>query len=751
MSAPSKITSSHLARLALIYIRQSSIAQVRENTESTARQYALAEHAARYGWDGSQIVVIDADLGLSGRSASARSGFQELVSRVCLGEVGAIFGLEVSRLARSSADFQRLLEFCALTDTLIVDADGIYDLHSFNDRLLLGLKGTMSEAELHVLAGRLQESKRSAARRGELRFPLPVGYVYDEDGATVMDPDEEIRQAIADVFAGFEASGSAYGAVGAFAGSSLPLPGIWRGLGGGDPLGTPHLRPGPRHLVQPFLCRGLCLRALSLAAQPQARRHRGDPYHRVAPGALGGRDPGPSRRLHLLGDLPGQRGEAGGEPHSQRRPPASGGLQGIVICGACGRPMSTNRPAANPSYECCHSRADHTANPGCRSVMAELVDAAVAARLLEVVSPDEIALALAAADELSDRRARRTRAAELAVERAAYEAARAERAFHHCDPDNRLVARSLESRWEDKLGVLASAEAALATAGAELTPLPSRQTLEGLARELPRLWAADSTSPKDRKRIIRSLILEVTLTSQLESRTVRWRTGATEELAVTRKLRIAERRCISPEVVETVRRLGPRMDNKALAEHLASQGFLTGAGRPFDGDAVGSIRHYYGIGSPELLAAGELTVRDVADRLGITQGAVIHWIDTGRLRARRGHAHRWCIPFPEEVEATCREWVASSPHIHRDIDPAPPDPEELTIATVAQRLEVSTHVVYYWAEHGYIPVRRGRRGRCYVRFTADVEAACRRRISDSSHLPAHSKTKAVEILKGVAV
>ena len=146
MSSASAITSSHLRRLALIYIRQSSLAQVRENTESTARQYALGEHAARYGWEGSQIVVIDADLGLSGRSASARSGFQELVSRVCLGEVGAVFGLEVSRLARSSADFQRLLEFCSLTDTLIVDADGVYDLHNFNDRLLLGLKGTMSEA-----------------------------------------------------------------------------------------------------------------------------------------------------------------------------------------------------------------------------------------------------------------------------------------------------------------------------------------------------------------------------------------------------------------------------------------------------------------------------------------------------------------------------------------------------------------------------------------------------------------------------
>lgn len=218
MSDARTITPTHRERLAIVYVRQSTMTQVREHTESTARQYALAEEATRLGWDASKILVIDADLGLSGRSGTTRAGFQELVSRVCLGEVGAILGLEVSRLARSSADLQRLLEFCNLTDTLIIDADGVYNLQHFNDRLLLGLKGAMSEAELHILAGRLQESKRAAAARGELRVPLPVGYVYDQDGRTVMDLDEEIRQAVTDVFAAFEASGSAYGAAGIFAG-----------------------------------------------------------------------------------------------------------------------------------------------------------------------------------------------------------------------------------------------------------------------------------------------------------------------------------------------------------------------------------------------------------------------------------------------------------------------------------------------------------------------------------------------------
>ena len=232
MSGPNAITSRHLDRLAIVYVRQSTVMQVRDHTESTLRQYAQSQDATRLGWPASRIVTIDTDLGVSGRSGAARAGFTELVRRVCVGEVGAIFGLEISRLARSSADLQRLLEFCRLTETLIVDADGIYDLQNFNDHLLLGLKGTLSEAELHLLAGRLQESKRAAARRGALRLPLPVGYVYDAEGHTIIDPHEEIRAAIADVFMAFTTTGSAYGVVRAFRDRPFPkraYGGAWAG------------------------------------------------------------------------------------------------------------------------------------------------------------------------------------------------------------------------------------------------------------------------------------------------------------------------------------------------------------------------------------------------------------------------------------------------------------------------------------------------------------------------------------------
>jgi DNA invertase Pin-like site-specific DNA recombinase len=199
VNGASKITVSHRGRLALVYVRQSSPVQVREHAESTGRQYGLAEVAVELGWAPGGVVVVDADLGISGRFGEVRGGFREVVSRVCLGEVGAIFGLEVSRLGRSSAELTRLMELARLTDTLLIDADGVYDLAHANDRLLLGLKGTMSEAELHLLTGRLHGAKLAAAGRGELRSQLAVGYVYDPDGQVVVDPDEQVQAAVADL------------------------------------------------------------------------------------------------------------------------------------------------------------------------------------------------------------------------------------------------------------------------------------------------------------------------------------------------------------------------------------------------------------------------------------------------------------------------------------------------------------------------------------------------------------------------
>jgi DNA invertase Pin-like site-specific DNA recombinase len=671
MTAAGKITATHLERLAVVYVRQSTIAQVREHTESTARQYALAEEAARLGWSAARISVIDADLGVSGRTASARSGFKELVGRVCVGEVGAILGLEVSRLARSSADLQRLLELCALTDTLIIDSDGIYDLGSFNDRLLLGLKGTMSEAELHLLAGRLQGAKLAAAQRGELRCPLPVGYVYDDDGRTVIDPDDEVRTAVADVFTSFEAKGSAYAVVAAFAGRRFPTRaygGVWAG----------EIRWG----------RLMYGRVLQLLANPSyagayvfgrfRSRRAVDPDGtiRIKSAEL------PREQWQVLirdhhpayitweTFLANTKRLAANCTHQGARPVREGGalLQGIVLCGGCGRAMSTTCSGDKPIYDCTHSRSDHVTTPQCRSVLAEVVDRVVGQRLLEVLAPQEIALALAAADEVTARKANHNRALELRVERTRYEAARAERAFHHCDPDNRLVARSLERRWEDKLRELAEVERELACQMNE-PALPSRDQLESLAADFPRLWAAPTTSDKERKRLLRTLLGDVTLFSEPHSIQlrigIRWRSGMCEELMVRRPHSAPQARRTPQAAVELARRLGASRTNAELAAELNCLGLKSGTDKCFSAASVQWIRYAYDIDQLQPLAPGELSVKQVAARLGIAPDALYCWISQGQLAVRRGAAGRLCVPFTPELEQALRQRIVNSNRIRR--------------------------------------------------------------------------------------
>ncbi|MQA05849.1 MAG: recombinase [Streptosporangiales bacterium] len=659
MNGEAKVTSSHRDRLAAVYLRQSSMAQVREHTESTTRQYGLADEAVRLGWARQDVVVIDTDLGISGRWGVAREGFTELVSRVCSGEVGAIFGIEISRLARSNAEVARLLEFAAITDTLLIDADGVYDPRDVNDRMLLGMKSTIGEVELHVMAQRLQASKRAAAGRGELRTPLPVGYVHDEAGEVVIDPDAEVQAAIRDLFAAFAACGSAYGVVAAFAGRRFPLRaygGAWAGqlrwgrLTHARVLGVlknpcyarayVHGRYASRRTVDPdgTVHTGLVERPRAEWPVLITDHHEG---------YIGWAD-----YLANEAKLAANRTNAGARPARE----GSALCQGIIACGSCGKPMRTNYHSnARPAYECSR-RADRATTPTCRSIAASTVDDAVAGRLLDALNPTEVALALAAADEVADRHQRVSRAAELAVERARYEADRAERAFAAVEPENRLVARSLESRWEAKLAGLGEAEQALQAARDTLPPLPSHAELEKLAADLPALWHAPTTSNKDRKRLLRTLIADVTVLPEPDRGKarigIRWRTGTCEELQVTRAVHPGTAKRSPSPAIQMVTRLGPTTPTSELADKLNAAGLTTGHGHPFDVKAVQWIRHAYNIPAPKPYADGEISVAEAAERLGCSTGVVYYWIKTKQLDTHRGTGNRLCIPWTDDVEAT---------------------------------------------------------------------------------------------------
>jgi len=460
-----KVTAGHLARLAYVYVRQSTLRQVVENTESTKRQYALRERAVALGWTFDRIVVIDRDLGRSGAD-SDREGFAQLVAAVGLGDVGIVLGLEVSRLARSSTDWHRLLEICALSDTLICDEDGLYDPAHFNDRLLLGLKGTMSEAELHVLKARLLGGQRAKASRGELEMKLPVGLVTDPAGKVVLDPDAGVREAVRTFFATFRRTGSATGTVRAFREQGLLFP---RRLASG---------PHKDEVIWGPLLHHRALRALKNPRYAGAFAY-GRSRSRRKPGGGEIRTLLPREQWHTLileahpgyitweqyeADLARLRENAQANGADRRKSPPREGpalLQGLVICGRCGERMSvrytSSRGELVPEY-LCQKRSVEEARPLCQRVLGRDVDRTLGELLVEAVSPLALEVALGVEAELSARAVEADRLRAGQVERARYEAELAQRRYLRVDPDNRLVADSLEADWNAKLRALSAAQ-----------------------------------------------------------------------------------------------------------------------------------------------------------------------------------------------------------------------------------------------------------------------------------------------------
>lgn len=644
--AQQKITAQHLQRKAFLYVRQSTMRQVIENGESTARQYALRQRAIAFGWPAEQIVVIDTDLGQSGASATDREGFKTLVSEVGMGHAGIVMGLEVSRLARNSSDWHRLLEICALSETLILDEDGLYDPAHFNDRLLLGLKGTMSEAELHVLRARLHGGMLNKARRGELRTALPVGFVYDAAGRVQLDPDRQVQQALRYFFETFRKVGTVCATVRGLRKQNLTFP--------------RRLRAGPRK--GELIWGGLTVvRAIALLRNPRyagtyafgRTRQRSRPDGKRA--TIRRR---PEEWLALLvgahdGYLTWTEHEENqrriaenarsiGVEH-RRYPPREGPalLQGMLLCGRCGATMSvryhTRAGAVIPHYVC-QGRGNKEAERTCQSISGVGIDAALGPLVLEAISPVALDVSLAVQHEIQSRLEEADRLRRQHVERARYEMDLARHRYLKVDPNNRLVADELECDWNRKLRELADAQQEYERQrDADRLNLndTARARILALANDVPALWRDSKTPQRERKRVVRLLVEDVTVLKGAEgiAMHVRFKGGAMKNLTLPAPRRVWQERTTDAHVVAEIDRLLDDHTCAEIAVLLNERGLLSACGRPFHGDRVDYLCRAYELKPrrERLRELGLLTLPEVAAKLGISANVVKSRRLAGRL------------------------------------------------------------------------------------------------------------------------
>lgn len=658
MNAESKISSEHLQRSAYLYIRQSSLHQVLENTESTERQYALRRRAVVLGWPEEKIVVIDHDQGQSGASAADREGFQRLVADVGLGKAGIVMGLEVSRLARNCADWHRLLEICALSHTLILDEDGLYDPSYYNDRLLLGLKGTMSEAELHILKARLVGGVLNKARRGELKMPLPVGLVYDEDNRVQLDPDRQVQQCLRTFFSTFARVGSAWSTVQAFRQQGLKFPRR-------SPSGTGEIRW--EDLTHWFALDALhnprYAGVFCFGRRRQYRDAQGRKNYKVLP-----RDewrflkkeahPGyitwddfvaNEQRLIDNNQCHGKRCGTAGPP---REGPAL--LQGLVLCGKCGRGMTIRYHhrfgRLSPDY-ICQKKSVEATEPVCQNIPGWGIDETVGAYLVKAVTPLAMEAALEVQEEIQGRLAEADRLRRQQVQRAEYEAETARVRYMRVDPNNRLVADSLEAQWNEKLRLLADVreecDKKRELDSARLTE-EQKARICALAAEFPKLWADPKTQDRDRKRMARLLLEDVTLRRDTDILVqLRFKGGATHELRLPLPLPATMTHKTKPEIVAEIDRLLDDYPEIEIARLLNDRGLRSTEGCKFNLRIVNSIRRAHGIKSrrDRLREKGWMTVREMASLLGCSWSLVNYrrkrgYLSAIRFDSRRDHLYK---------------------------------------------------------------------------------------------------------------
>lgn len=653
MTDHSKITPAHLGRSAVVYVRQSSASQLERNRESTARQYGLAERAVRLGWPRAAVRVVDADLGISGASAAGRSGFGELTKQVALGQVGIVLALEVSRLARSNTDWYRLLDLAGLTDTLIGDADGVYHPALFNDRMLLGLKGTMSEAELHVLRARLDGGIRNKAARGELRRGLPVGLVWgDSDGEIRMHPDEAVRGVIDAIFQRFAVCGSARGVWLWLREQGLRFPQQPGGYLHGQEISwvQPTYHAVHNVLTHPAYAGAYVYgktrhqRYVDDDGEVRTRRRRVPqgqwevliPDHH--PGFIGW-DTYQANQTRL-----------GANTRPVAHQPGTGALregaallQGLATCGICARKLAVyyeGPTKATPGYYCTGT-GQLVAGRDVRHlrVGGVAIDAAVAEAFLAALTPAALTACLAAAEVLEAGQDAALEQWRREAERARYAAVKAERRYRTVDPENRLVARGLEADWEAALQALSHAEAELArretTRPRTLTERERAQILS-LGGDLSQVWSAPTTTDRDRKELLHTLLDEVNISIERDHAggqahlLLRWKGGAISELSLPIKRKPPAIRT-DEDTVALVRRLAAHYPDAQIAGILNRQHRRTARGLSFTATRVQSLRHHWEIPChqpQDSRSEGELlTVTDAAKELGVAPSTVHRWIN----------------------------------------------------------------------------------------------------------------------------
>lgn len=621
--------------------------------------------------------------GQVGSADRGSGGFQDPGSGSLDGQVGAVLALEVSRLARSNLDWHRLLELCALTGTLVIDEDGCYNPADFNDGLLLGLKGTMAQAELHLLRGRLLGGKLNKAKRGELRSPLAVGLSYDEENRIVLDPDEEVQGAVSLVFRLFRDTGSAYAVVQQFAKAALRFPrraygGAWNGkliwgsLTHGRVL---YLLKNPSYAGVYVFGRYQYRRQIDSSGEVRTKMRR-VPMADWRVSLQEHHEGYISWEEYLKNQTLLEKNRTNGGEMIVSGPAREGLalLQGLLVCGHCGRAITvryTGNGGFYPCYQCNWLHREALASKSCTSFRCDLLDAAVAEEVLQALKPDELKLALAAVEELEARDHTIGRQWQMRLERAEYEAALAERRYQEVDPSQRLVAATLERRWNDTLlrwEELKQQSADFQRQHARVATPEQKAKVLALAKDLPKLWHAPTTQAKDRKRMLRLLIKDITVEKSAPKQLsvhIRWQGNASTDLTLQLPSNMADRVRYRAAIVDRIQDMAQRLQDSEIADQLRQEGLVSATGKPYTAGIVRWIRHCYRITPPTLKRPDELTVHEVAEQFQVSEHVVYYWIERAHLQARKlnGGAPYW-ITLNETDEQRLREWVRNSSRIH---------------------------------------------------------------------------------------